>query len=132
MIRTLVKDALHATAPADAMLHHALGLSLARSGGRTAGALNELKRASDLSSETRFTYAYAVALHSSGKVDEAVAALERALARDPGDRDVLFALATFQRDAGRIGKALRYAEQLRLRHPDDPDAEALVSSLKSR
>jgi predicted CXXCH cytochrome family protein len=117
--------------PADAMLHHALGLSLARSG-RTAEALDELKRASDLSSETRLTYAYAVALHSSGKVDEAVEALERALARDPGDRDVLFALATFHRDAGRIGKALRYAEQLRLRHPDDPEAEALVSSLRSR
>jgi tetratricopeptide (TPR) repeat protein len=117
--------------PDDAMLHHALGLSLARSG-RTAEALDELKRASDLSPETRLSYAYAVALHSSGKVDEAVAALERALARDPNDRDVLFALATFHRDAGRLAEALRYAEQLRLRHPGDPDAEALVSSLKPR
>ncbi len=119
-----------AVLPGDAMLHHALGLSLARSG-RTADALAELKRTTELSPDARFAYAYAVALHSSGKAGEAIAVLERARAREPRDRDVLFALATFHRDAGRTADALRYAEQLRHWYPDDPDAEALVSSLRA-
>ena len=75
-----------------------LRLSLARSG-RRAEAIAALKRASELSDDPRFAYAYAVALHSSGKVRDAIAALERARARHPRDRDVLFALATFHRDA---------------------------------
>ena len=117
--------------PRDAMLHHALGLSLARSG-RTSEAFEELKGAAQLSPNARFAYAYAVALHSAGRVDEAIAALERARAREPRDRDVLFALATFHRDAGRTSDAVRYAEELRRAHPDDPEARALVSSLQSR
>lgn len=116
--------------PADPMLHHALGLSLARSG-RTNDSLQELKRATELSDEVRFAYAYAVALHSAGKADEAIATLTRARTRQPRDRDVLYALATFHRDAGRTADALRYAEELQHWYPDDPDAEALVSSMRS-
>jgi tetratricopeptide (TPR) repeat protein len=119
-----------ALVPDDAMLHHALGLSLARSE-RQSEALQELKRAAALSTDVRLTYAYAVALHSSGRVSEAIETLERARAREPRDRDVLFALATFHRDAGRIGKALVYAEQLQVLYPDDLDARALVDSLRS-
>jgi predicted Zn-dependent protease len=119
-----------ALVPDDAMLHHALGLSLARSE-RQSEAVQELKRAAALSTDVRLTYAYAVALHSSGRVSEAVEILERARAREPRDRDVLFALAAFHRDAGQIRKALAYAEQLQVLHPDDPDARALVDSLRS-
>jgi tetratricopeptide (TPR) repeat protein len=119
-----------AVVPDDATLHHALGLSLARSG-RQGDAVQELERAAKLSADVRFTYAYAVALHSGGKVTEAIATLERARAREPRNRDVLFALATFHRDAEQIGKALEYAEQLRTFYPDDADARALVSSLRS-
>lgn len=118
-------------APDDATLHHALGLSLARSG-RHADAIEALKRAADLSAESRFAYAYAVALHSSGKAAEAIATLERARVRDPRDRDLLFALATFHRDAGNAAKALGYAEQLQQFHPDDPEARALATSLRGR
>jgi tetratricopeptide (TPR) repeat protein len=116
--------------PNDPMLHHALGLSLARTG-RPAEAVVELKRASELSAEARFSYAYAVAMHSSGKIDEAIAILERARTRHPRDRDVLFALATFHRDAGRTVKALEYAEQLGRFSPDDAEAQALIASLRA-
>jgi tetratricopeptide (TPR) repeat protein len=119
-----------ALVPEDAVLHHALGLSLARSQ-RQSEALQELKRAAALSTDVRTTYTYAVALHSSGRVSEAIETLERARAREPRDRDVLFTLATFHRDAGRIRKALAYAEQLQLAYPDDPDARMLVDSLRA-
>jgi Flp pilus assembly protein TadD len=115
--------------PDDATLHHALGLSLARSG-RQGEAVAALRRVAELSDDPRFAYAYAVALHGSGKEKDAIAALERARARHPRDRDVLFALATFHRDAGRASRALEYAEQLRRYYPDDPEATALVRSLR--
>ncbi len=126
--RTL-RDGL-AMVPNDAMLHHALGLSLARTG-RAVEAVAALRRAAELSDETRFRYAYAVALHSSGKVDDALRILEHARTRRPGDRDVLFALATFHRDAGRSAKATEYAEQLLRFHPDDAEARALAASLRA-
>jgi tetratricopeptide (TPR) repeat protein len=119
-----------AVVPDDAMLHHALGLSLARSG-RRSEAVQELKRAAELSTDVRFAYTYAVALHSSGHEKEAIDRLEQARGRAPRDRDVLFALATFHRDAGRISKALQYAEQLQAFYPEDPDAPALVRSLRA-
>ncbi len=118
-----------AAMPKDPTLHHALGLSLARSG-RQAEAIDALKRATELSDDTRFAYPYAVALHSSGKVQAAIDVLERARVRDPRDRDLLFALATFHRDAGRSSRALEYAEQLQRYYPEDPDARALVMSLR--
>ena len=119
-----------AVLPDDAMLHHALGLSLARSG-RQPEAIRELKRAGELSSDVRFAYAYAVALHGSGHENEAIDTLEKARGRAPRDHDVLLALTTFHRDAGRIARALQYAEQLQAYYPDDPDARALVASLRA-
>ena len=99
---------------------------------RQAEAIEELKKAAELATgeeAARFTYAYAVALHSAGRTGEAIALLERARTGRPRDRDVLFALATFHRDAGRQGKALEYARLLQQAYPDDPDARALVESL---
>jgi len=119
-----------AAANDDAALHHALGLSLARSG-RRAEALEELKRAAELADEPRFIYTYAVALNDAGRTGEAIATLERALARHPRDRDILFALATFHRDAGRIARALEYAEQLLKLYPGDSEAASLVNSLRA-
>jgi tetratricopeptide (TPR) repeat protein len=120
--------------PEDATLHHALGLSLAR-GGKRMEAVAELKKAADLAAgdeAVRFTYAYAVALHGEGRFQEAIAALERARARAPRDREVLFALATFHRDAGQRPKALEYAVLLQQAYPGDPEARALVESLSER
>jgi tetratricopeptide (TPR) repeat protein len=118
-----------AAMPKDPTLHHALGLSLARSG-RQAEAIDALKRATELSDDARFAYPYAVALHSAGRVQAAIDMLEQARGRDPRDRDVLFALATFHRDAGRMSRALEYAEQLQRYYPEDPEAHALVASLR--
>ena len=119
-------------APDFAPAHHALALALVRAGRRTDG-LGELKRAADLASDAdraRFTHDYAVALHSLGRASEAIATLERVRERAPADRDVLFALSTFHRDAGHLSEAVKYATQLQQLYPGDPDAIALVRSLQ--
>jgi tetratricopeptide (TPR) repeat protein len=96
----------------DAGLHHALGLTLTRER-RPDDALNELRTATELEpGRSRYAYVYAVALHSLGRIDEAMQILKENLARHPDDRDTLLALVTFNRDAGNIGAALEYAEQL--------------------
>jgi Flp pilus assembly protein TadD len=60
----------------------------------------------------RYAYVYAVALHSAGRADDAMAVLKASLARHSGDRDTLLALVSFNRDAGDFAAALEYAEQL--------------------
>ena len=80
----------------------------------------------------RFVYTYAVSLHSAGKAREAIAVLEKALRRRPNDRDLLIALATFNRDQGALEPALRYAERMAAQYPDDPEAQRLVAQLRAR
>jgi hypothetical protein len=55
--------------------------------------------------------------------------LERAYRRHPGDRDILIALVTFNRDAGAYGPALEYAQQLLTLNPQDRDAQQLYADL---
>src|SRR5262249_44895122 len=82
----------------DAGLHHALGLTLTRER-RPDDALAEFRTATGLEPErSRYAYVYAVALHSSGRVDEAMKVLKGNLAQHPEDRDTLSALVTFSRD----------------------------------
>ena len=100
-------------APNSAILHHGLGLALVRLK-RADVALGELERATMLEpGNVRFAYVYAVALHSSGKVDAALKRLEKTLAADPNDRDVLQALASFHQARGENAAAEKYAERLR-------------------
>jgi tetratricopeptide (TPR) repeat protein len=101
-----------ARAPLDPGLHHALGLALVRLH-RLAQALPELRQAAQLdSTNTRFGYVYAVALNSSGKGKESIAELDRMLAIDPGDRDVLAALVAYHAAQGQAELAKQY--QIRL------------------
>ena len=72
--------------PNDASLHHSLGLLLVRRKDMPA-ALASLDRAAKLApDDTRFAYVYAVALQSAGKSREALAVIESAISRAPGDR----------------------------------------------
>jgi predicted CXXCH cytochrome family protein len=119
-------------APDFAPAHHTLALALVRTGSKE-DALGELKLAAQLSNDgdrARFTHDYAVALHSFGKVDEAIATLEQVREFAPADRDVLFALATFHRDAGHLSEAVKYARQLQQFYPDDLEATALLGALR--
>ena len=116
----------------DAGLHHALGLTLTRRKQPDA-ALTEFRTAAELEPDrSRYAYVYGVALHSSGHIDESMKILKESLARHPDDRDTLSALVTFSRDAGDIGAALEYAEQLSRITPNDPDLTRLTDDLRTR
>jgi len=121
-----------ATSLQDAGLHHTLGLTLTRLK-RPDEALSEFRVATELESDRpRYAYVYAVALHTAGRTDESMKVLKESLARHPDDRDTLLALVTFNRDAGDIGAALDYAEQLTRLAPNDRESNSLVENLRAR
>lgn len=95
--------------------------------GRSPDALNELKLALDLAPEaTRYAYVYAVALEGVGRRPDAIRVLGSALARQPNDRDALWALATWQLDGGNRAQALEAARRLKLLEPDDSNVRLLI------
>jgi predicted CXXCH cytochrome family protein len=115
--------------PRSAALYYALGLTRVRQH-QESGALESLKRAAELDPNTaRYTYVYAVAVHSAGRVGEGIAILEQAQKRWPYDRDVLLGLASFQLAAGKTGAARQAASALIAIYPSDPDARALAGQL---
>jgi Flp pilus assembly protein TadD len=108
---------------------HALGLLKVRMG-QQREALDLFARAATLQPNTaRYAYVYGVALHSYGDPDKAIAVLKNAYKNRPGDRDVLTALITFQRDKGDVRSAMEYAEKLVQLNPNDAQAIALRNSL---
>jgi predicted CXXCH cytochrome family protein len=121
-----------ARSPQDAGLHHGLGLLLTRLK-RPAEALDALRRASELAPDrVRYAYVFAVALHSAGQHEQAMAVLKTILADHPDDRDTIQAIMAFARDAGDVATALAYAQKLAQLAPDDPNVKALVESLQSK
>jgi len=116
--------------PQDAGLHHALGLALVRLK-HVDLTLAELRRAAELDpSQARYAYVYAVALHSTGRIDEAMTELKDNLARHANDRDTLLALISFSREGGNAGAALEYAERLARIAPQDRGLAGLIEELR--
>jgi tetratricopeptide (TPR) repeat protein len=125
----VLREALERSRSAPA--HHALGLSLVRTG-RASQALAELAQAARLDpGNARFAYVYAVALHDAGRRAEAVRALRRSLASSPYDRDLLFALATYERESGDIGAARGRVALLRQLEPDDAEIARLEQAMQT-
>ena len=122
-------ESAKARAPNSAPVAYALGLALTRKGEREP-ALAELARAAKLApDDPLYPYTEAVALHSLGRSDEAIRRLQQLVKRWPDNREMLFALATMQRDAGQRAAARSTAESLLAAHPDDPSAQALLQEL---
>jgi tetratricopeptide (TPR) repeat protein len=117
--------------PNSAPARHALGLALIRQR-QTAEAMAELAQAAKLApDDPRFAYVYAVALHDTGKPAEALRTLQAALARHPYDREILFALASYQRESGDIAAARNHARVLLELEPENRDFAALAGALGS-
>jgi predicted CXXCH cytochrome family protein len=125
----VLREAL-ARAPREAALHHSLGLALARQK-RTSEATVELAKAAQLAPDSaRYAYVYAVALHSAGKVPQAIAVLEQANKRFSADQEVVLALVAFERDRGNRVAALKWAEELVALAPGDAQARKLLEGLR--
>ena len=106
-----LRTALEAV-PGNADLHHALGLSLVRQQ-RQDEALRELAAAARAASgNARYAFVHAVALHSAGRIRDAIAELERGLAAAPADRDILQALAQFLAETGDERRAAAIRDRL--------------------
>lgn len=83
------------SSPKAALLRYALGLSLVRQK-RVAAALVELRAAAELDADNvRFAYVYAVALHDTGNRGQALAVLQQALKRAPGNGALMQAARSF-------------------------------------
>jgi len=101
-----------AVAPDAAEPIHALGLLKVRQK-QYQEALRLLAKAATLQpSNVRYSYVYAVALHSSGQVNQAIAVLQQAHQRRPADRDLLMGLINFEREEGNVALATTYANEL--------------------
>jgi Tfp pilus assembly protein PilF len=116
--------------PESAPLLHALGLSLVRQK-RTEEAVDNLRKAAKLAPEVpRFAYVAGVALHDSGKPSEASEILEAALADHPYDREILYALTTYEGQAGQLESALSRASLLHELEPEDQQVDQLLATFR--
>jgi tetratricopeptide (TPR) repeat protein len=121
-----------ARTPADASLHHVLGLALARQQ-RLPDAVSELAKASQLApTNLRYRYVFAVALNSAGQAETAINVLEATHKDFPPDREVLLGLITFNRDLGQPTAAKRWADTLLALLPNDQGAQQLRDSLEQK
>jgi cytochrome c-type biogenesis protein CcmH/NrfG len=90
-----------------------------------------LEQAARLAPQTiRYSYAYGIALNSQGRAREAVQVMTQALQRDSQNRDLLFALATINRDLGKLADASDFAQRLVMAFPEDAGAQQLLQSLQ--
>jgi Flp pilus assembly protein TadD len=93
-------DSFLARYPRAAAAHHVRGLWLVRRQ-RVEEAIAALRRAVELApDDMRFGYVLAVALHGTGRVDAALAELDRVLAVRPDDRDSLAAAVLWRQQRG--------------------------------
>jgi tetratricopeptide (TPR) repeat protein len=119
---TLLQTALEA-APDNPVLQHALGLALTREK-RYDEAIRALGRAVKGDPvNARYAYVYGVALHDTGKPQQGVAVLQDALNKNPGDRDLLTALAAYAQAAGDMAAAADYKMRLQRIETGDERAE---------
>jgi len=108
---------------------YALGLLKARQKRYDESLILLARAAAFQPANVRFSYVYAVALQSNGQVAQAVKILGRAHLKRPGNREILIALVTFERQKGDFRSAVIYARQLVQLSPEDPQAKKLLAEL---
>jgi len=113
-----------------AVFHYSLGLSLARQK-KIGQAAESLQQASILDPEnTQFSLAYAIALNSSGKTEDALIVLKTYHERHPMNGQILMTLSTIYRDNGNIKESLFYAEIILALTPGNVQVQEYIKSLK--
>jgi len=93
-------------------LQHSLGLLEIRAGNIDSALVHLEAAASEEAGESRHRYVYAIALHDTGKLEQALTVLERLNTDLPGNPEVLYALIGYAKALGDGAKAGRYSAQL--------------------
>jgi tetratricopeptide (TPR) repeat protein len=76
----------------------------------------------------RLVYLYALVLEDAGRRPEALRVLEVVLPRTDGNRDILIALASLSREAGKPEQAAGYIRRLAEINPGDPALPGLAGA----
>ena len=119
-----------ATAPESADTHFALGLLNVRLNA-PGDAIAAFTRAAELEPDVpRYAYVLGIALNSNGRWLEALKVLREAHDRSPHDRDLLYGLATINRDRKLTQAAITYARKLVALDPGDEQAQQLLRALR--
>ncbi|WP_395607383.1 tetratricopeptide repeat protein [Pseudomonas sp. B22129] len=117
--RNLITEQL-ARQPDAPLLQHTQGLMLIRAGD-VAGAMPHLRNAARLDpANGQFSFVLAVALHDSGKVDEACNQLESLLQRQPYHRNARLTLIQYYLENGHEPKAQAVMQSWKRLNPGDP------------
>ncbi len=117
----------------NAPIHHALGLALVRTKAPQDEAIETLARAAALAPDNpQYGYVHGVALHSAGRIADALGVLKDTLSRHPGHRETLVALVGYEQEAGDKAAALRYAERLSEIMPEDATLRRLIDELRKQ
>ena len=80
----------------------------------------------------RYAYVQAIAVHSAGQRERALALLQQAGKRHPNNLDILAALLSISREVGDQRAALRYAKQLDEIMPGNADLGRLIAELEKQ
>ncbi|SEC42442.1 tetratricopeptide repeat protein [Pseudomonas marginalis] len=117
--RTLISDNLKQH-PEAALLQHTQGLMLIRAGD-TAKAMPHLREAVRLEpANPQYSYVLAVALHDSGRVDQACEQLEKLLTLQPYNRNARLSLIQYYLENGKEPKAQVVMQAWKKLNPADP------------
>jgi predicted CXXCH cytochrome family protein len=118
--------------PRNADVIHALGLLLVRQRNYIA-ALPLLRQAAELAPDkVRYAYVYAIALDSTGAVEQSRALLQEVHRQHPADRDILMALMTAARKAGDRESFAALSRELADLNPGDPQARTVPRDPQSQ
>jgi Flp pilus assembly protein TadD len=118
--------------PKAADLYYALGLLLIRQGKREEGLVSVGRAVQRDSVNVRYAYVYAVGLHDAGESKRSLRILEDAARRSPYDREILFALVHYYREAGEPDHALPHATTLLTLMPDNPQVIRLYQEVAAK
>ncbi|GMG85816.1 tetratricopeptide repeat protein [Biformimicrobium ophioploci] len=105
---SLLREGLRAE-PRNAALHHQLGLVLVGQK-KYPQAVQSLRKARDISGNLQYAYVYAIALHSTGKIDAAIRELKTLADQQQYTPETLYALVSMLMESGRHQEAEFYAD----------------------
>jgi tetratricopeptide (TPR) repeat protein len=99
--------------------HHALGLLLVREQRPREALPHFAAAAKHGSSNPHYSYVHALALNSAGRTAAALSLLKAAAEKFPANREILYGIISFARDAGDAGIARKYTDRLYHYFPDE-------------